>query len=225
MAAGQVSRRRDMNENLIKEITKKLETKSTDELIEIWKEDKQEEWSPEAFEAARRILVSRGENVPGRAEEKAARWPARQGAEFCAREFLSTVMKGAMFGFAGTVVLLVIGFLASKDESPLVPENIFHLITYVLLVVVLGGFYSGGMYVRHVQEKGANSGLIDGMALGLLIGGIYFPLQIFLINPVLSRALHISYENKTTPIQAVVVGCIAVLVFMGLGYFGQKDEK
>jgi hypothetical protein len=59
----------------------------------------------------------------------------------------------------------------------------------------------------------------------MFIGGAYFPLQVFAINPVLCRFLHIPYNNKTSLNQVIIIGIIAALFFMGLGYIRQKDEE
>lgn len=49
-----------MHQNLIEMLRRKLEKKNSEELLQLWIENDRERWSPEAFEAARRVLVERG---------------------------------------------------------------------------------------------------------------------------------------------------------------------
>ena len=49
-----------MDTKHIEDIRKNWISKSTDELLQIWKENNHEAWSSSAFEAARQILTERG---------------------------------------------------------------------------------------------------------------------------------------------------------------------
>ena len=49
---------------LVSEIRSRLESKSSDELLELWKTNDRSQWSDEAFAAARDILISRQVEVP-----------------------------------------------------------------------------------------------------------------------------------------------------------------
>jgi hypothetical protein len=53
-----------MNEALIRDIERNLQTKSTEELLAIWQAENREEYSDEGFEAVRRILGLRGHAFP-----------------------------------------------------------------------------------------------------------------------------------------------------------------
>jgi hypothetical protein len=53
-----------VNEKLIAQIQDKMESKSTEELIDILEENNREVWSNEAFEAMQRILTARGVKPP-----------------------------------------------------------------------------------------------------------------------------------------------------------------
>lgn len=59
-----------MDEKLVEEIQQNMKSKSTVELLKIQKEDDRQKWPDEAFEAIRRILAERWENLPAKFEEK-----------------------------------------------------------------------------------------------------------------------------------------------------------
>lgn len=66
-----------MKFQLIQAIEGNFQTKSTEELLGIWQAENREEYSDEAFEAARRILGSRGYSFPPKIAEVLERKPAR----------------------------------------------------------------------------------------------------------------------------------------------------
>lgn len=53
-----------MDTKMVENIRQNWTDKSSDELIQIWKENDHERWSDSAFEAARRILTERGIAIP-----------------------------------------------------------------------------------------------------------------------------------------------------------------
>jgi hypothetical protein len=53
-----------MNSSLRSQIYSRMNLKETDELINIWQANNRTEWSEEAFEIVKEILVERGEQVP-----------------------------------------------------------------------------------------------------------------------------------------------------------------
>jgi hypothetical protein len=53
-----------MGKKLIDEVKTQMEKKNTDELLEIWTKNDREQWSDDAFEAVRQVLVNRGLAVP-----------------------------------------------------------------------------------------------------------------------------------------------------------------
>lgn len=57
-----------MDERKIEQVMKRLEEKSTEELRDIWKKNDREEWSEEAFAAMKKILASRGGELPAQDE-------------------------------------------------------------------------------------------------------------------------------------------------------------
>lgn len=61
-----------MNEKLIEQIQEKMNSKSTEELLNIWKENNREEYSNEAFVAIQRILTERGESLPAQLKDESA---------------------------------------------------------------------------------------------------------------------------------------------------------
>jgi hypothetical protein len=58
-----------MEEELISTFTKSMQARSTEELLSIWYKHNTDEWTADAFEAIRRVLVSRGE-TPTRHEPR-----------------------------------------------------------------------------------------------------------------------------------------------------------
>jgi hypothetical protein len=61
-------RMRTMDEKWVSEIHKKMEQKTTEELLEVWVQNDRGEWTDEAFEAVSRILGERGEPLPPQQE-------------------------------------------------------------------------------------------------------------------------------------------------------------
>ena len=59
-----------MNMKIVEDIRRNLGNKSSDELIQIWKENDHERWSGDAFEAIKQILTERGLTIPAQAPEK-----------------------------------------------------------------------------------------------------------------------------------------------------------
>lgn len=60
-----------MKTKMAAEIKKQMEQKTTDELLSIWIKNDREEWSNDAFEAVKLILLERGENLPQQETSKA----------------------------------------------------------------------------------------------------------------------------------------------------------
>jgi hypothetical protein len=58
-----------MSEKLIKRIQDKMNSKSTEELLDILEKNNKEEWSNDAFEAIQRIITKRGKNIPFQLKE------------------------------------------------------------------------------------------------------------------------------------------------------------
>lgn len=59
-----------MDEQLVKEVSHTWEDRPTDDLLNIWVAHDQDEWSPESFEAIRRILADRGVSAPPQAAQQ-----------------------------------------------------------------------------------------------------------------------------------------------------------
>lgn len=59
-----------MNMKMVEDIRRNLGDKSSDELIQIWKENDHERWSGDAFEAIKQILTERGLTIPAQSPEK-----------------------------------------------------------------------------------------------------------------------------------------------------------
>ena len=53
-----------MDTKIVEDIRQNWANKTSDELLQIWKENDRERWSESAFEAARQILIDRGVELP-----------------------------------------------------------------------------------------------------------------------------------------------------------------
>jgi len=58
-----------MDEKQLEQIRFRMEEKDTEELLEIWKKNDREEWTEEAFETIREILLARTGSLPTQGEE------------------------------------------------------------------------------------------------------------------------------------------------------------
>lgn len=59
-----------MNKKLVEQIRKNMDSKSTDELLKIWRENDKEKYSEAAFEAIKQLLLDRGQILPPQAEPR-----------------------------------------------------------------------------------------------------------------------------------------------------------
>ena len=53
-----------MKEQIIKNILEKMNSKNTEELLKIWIENDEEQWTKEALESIKHVLIERGEELP-----------------------------------------------------------------------------------------------------------------------------------------------------------------
>lgn len=106
-----------MNEELIEQIRRNLETKSTEELLQIWEKNDRNEWSDQAFIAIQCILEARGENPgpqgPPASEDietqgKAAQADRRQ-RPGCVTAFVILIVLGAIVAVLQQVFTFVAG--------------------------------------------------------------------------------------------------------------------
>jgi len=75
-----------MNRKLVTDIRKSWSDKSTEELLEIWRENNRDRYSNSAFEAAKEILIERGINLPEQKPEDARDKPSRRRCDKCLNE-------------------------------------------------------------------------------------------------------------------------------------------
>jgi hypothetical protein len=148
--------------------------------------------------------------------------------KFSIIKFFDVFIKGAAAAFIGIIILFLISSILSKDKSPVIPEGAFKLIRLAIILLVVGGFYSGGAYARDMWKVGEKRGTFIAVFIAIVIGGIYFPFQYFVIDPFLCRALQISFENITFQISmigAIIGGMFGALLFIVIGYGFKKDEE
>ena len=60
---------RKQKDELHKQIRQRMNERSTEELLNTWQENNREDWTDEAFDAIREILIERGENIPAQNEK------------------------------------------------------------------------------------------------------------------------------------------------------------
>lgn len=93
-----------MDERMIEKIRLQMQEKSIKELLEIWNDYNQEEWTDEAFEAVRRVLVSRGEqpapHLPAEAQAKKIQKPDWQAARWNWLDWLNLMIIFLIIEFA-----------------------------------------------------------------------------------------------------------------------------
>lgn len=53
-----------MGQDIVSTVRKNLEAKSSEELLKIWEENDRSQWTDEAFEAVKQILLERGRQLP-----------------------------------------------------------------------------------------------------------------------------------------------------------------
>jgi len=101
-----------MNEELIEQIRRNLETKSTAELLQIWEKNDRNEWSDQAFIAVQRILEARGENPgpqgPPVSEDKEPQGDRRQ-RPGCVTAFIILAVIGAIYSVLQQVLTFISG--------------------------------------------------------------------------------------------------------------------
>jgi hypothetical protein len=100
-----------MDEGWVEQIRRNLESKSTEELLQIWEKNDRNEWSDDAFIATRRILEERGEN-PGpqgppitEVEAPQAEKPKRPG---CVTAFAILLAAGAILALLQQGIALLV---------------------------------------------------------------------------------------------------------------------
>ncbi len=128
-----------MDEGWVEEIRKNLESKSSEELVEIWQTDDRNAWSDAAFAAIQRILEGRGVDPglqgPPAAEEKApqAELPRRPG---CVTAFAVVIVLGAILGVLQQgMALLSLPYL---DDGSMVGMAVACCIAVLYAVVAVG---------------------------------------------------------------------------------------
>jgi hypothetical protein len=106
-----------MDEKWIEQIRRNLETKSTEELLQIWEKNDRDKWTDEAFIAIQRILEARSEN-PGpqglpASEDKVTQGIAAQADQSqrpgCVTTFAILVVIGAILSALGGIITVVSG--------------------------------------------------------------------------------------------------------------------
>ena len=101
-----------MGTKIIDEIRKNMAGKSTDELLQIWKENNLEVWSEDALEAAKQILIERNVELPVQ-NIKAVNLSNNNGE--IKRHILAVVI--GIIGLAMTSLLSKNGLLATRGHE------------------------------------------------------------------------------------------------------------
>ena len=113
-----------MDTKIVEDIRKNLANKTSDELLQIWKENDRERWSEMAFEAAKQILNERGIELPPQDLPKDAKpqeAPQRSRQRTSARVFIVIV--------AVWWAIVIFGIIRepTPSDSPLIGAGIAFL--------------------------------------------------------------------------------------------------
>ena len=141
-----------MDEKLVCEIMDNMKIKSTEELLEIWKENNRDQYSYEAFEAVKRPLIQQGVRLPDQKEYI----------------FVSTEEKSDSLRYLVIIIGPIIGFILTGGRL----GGIVSGLTYGVIATLL--FFKHG-------ELNELKGLLD-FFLGLVFGIVFLFIGIFLGN-------------------------------------------
>lgn len=199
------------NENMTDNIRRNFESKTTEELLEIWKTNDREEWSDTAFDIISQIVTSRGEFLPTQ-ERHLATIPEEEidtlGPQLASRfEGLAAVPLsiGAWIGLGHLLVV----------HHKILPDNVFGLIilTVLPLLGLIGGLYQlfTGINIAHKFQNRRRSNIqIFGM---IIIIAITFGFLVFwAIVFDLSNRSFMGRGNDTA--SGIIVGGVLSLGFV-----------
>jgi hypothetical protein len=133
-----------MNEKWIEQIRRNLETRSTEELLQIWEKNDRNEWTDEAFIVIQRILEARGENpspqgLPSSEDQvtqgKAAHADQRQ-RPGCVTAFAILVVIGAIFSVLNQFIPVISG--SAWDEGNIIGAVVALSLAGLSIAVAVG---------------------------------------------------------------------------------------
>jgi len=125
-----------MDTRMIQEIRRSMESKSTEELLQIWRENDRAQYSEEAFEAIRLLLEERGETVvPQRQTTHVQPVDGGIGDFFSFRTMISTALVKVIYalGLIGITASGIVMIVRATRERQAFGEQILVGIAVIVL--------------------------------------------------------------------------------------------
>lgn len=189
-----------MDKRMIEDIRQNLASKSTDDLLRIWKENDRERWSDAAFEAVRQILTERGLELPAQDTPTTGTQPAAPPPRKASRGFL---VWGAF---------LAVGFFFSRQGQHALSSGSLTVIFVSLLglalslgICIFWYFLSGRRKRRGVLARGIGS--------AFFVIGSTSPIIIFM------DAVAGPWGGKPLGLGILLPGILTSLAFLTGAYF------
>lgn len=107
-----------MDSKTVQDIRKNMESKRTEELIQIWRENDRTQYSDAAFEAVRHLLEERGETIPPQLPmKKESMVEDEEGGFFSFRTMISTSLIKIIYvlGMTGFTIGGILKIIQGKD--------------------------------------------------------------------------------------------------------------
>jgi hypothetical protein len=211
-----------MNETMIRDIERNLQTKNTEELLAIWQTENREEYSDEGFEAVRRILGSRGHAFPPKTtsveiERDIKKCPAGpRGNDYVCTEWTTEEIKRRRTIYLLVFLFTIAGNIAGAilAEKGVINSSIFE-VNFLMGIVFLAFF---AWVAKGVLKY--STGTLVGMSLVIL----FIPFISILMIAIIDRKIYDAIKQKETPTGQVKrqISSLAVfsLVFCFLPYVG-----
>jgi uncharacterized membrane protein YgcG len=160
-----------MIEKLGAQIRENMETKSTEELLGIWKENDREQWSEEAFEAIKQLLLERGETLPDQ-KEKLKKTEQNQEPSKLKKAFgfLLILMSGFFFYGALTTITVI----AVLDPGPGNSVSAGVIASVILLL-----FFGATTFHYGIQFRPKSNIFIGVIFLFIGVLFLFYPLSTF----------------------------------------------
>lgn len=196
-----------MNMKMVEDIRRNLRDRSSDELIQIWKENDRERWSGDAFEAIKQILIERGLTIPAQVPEKPSGTTSieqrkksykRNGRK---RKTVRIVV-GSILSFFGIVLgsILVGDILEGKYsiiEAIFFPPNLGWLVSLII----------GGLWYDRLGKMELRG------ALALTIGTVLFFIFLFILMTAVAAGVVWYHGQEFVGVPAIYFLIAGVLLF------------
>ena len=129
-----------MSTNLIQDIKKHIETKPTEELLDIWSENDREKWSAEYFEAVRLVLLERNEPLPEQTPEHRESQPAGRNKKMRSLAIVFLLIGVGLYIFISLFIYIIVDLIwpaSPISEILWIIRNILVTLCAVIAMVLL----------------------------------------------------------------------------------------